>query len=160
LRPLNHVVDRDQKRLDRSQRRARCRNFHLHRLDDGNVVARLDDGADSERQRADAARQLGLNLHFPHRSPLLADPGGAACDEARYNRYSIARTKSTRRAAPPREECNWKPELDELMRREGREMGGTDKVKRQHEGGRLTVRERIALLVDPGSFHEVGAISA
>jgi acetyl-CoA carboxylase carboxyltransferase component len=46
------------------------------------------------------------------------------------------------------------------MRREGREMGGTDKVKRQHEGGRLTVRERIALLVDPGSFHEVGAISA
>ena len=56
---------------------------------------------------------------------------------------------------------NWKPELDELMRREAfaREMGGADKVKRQHDGGRLTVRERIALLVDPGSFHEVGAIS-
>jgi acetyl-CoA carboxylase carboxyltransferase component len=56
---------------------------------------------------------------------------------------------------------NWKPELDELMRREGfaREMGGAAKVKRQHAGGRLTVRERIALLVDPGSFHEVGAIS-
>jgi acetyl-CoA carboxylase carboxyltransferase component len=56
---------------------------------------------------------------------------------------------------------NWKPELDELMRREAfaREMGGADKVKRQHEGGRLTVRERITRLVDPGSFHEVGAIS-
>ena len=56
---------------------------------------------------------------------------------------------------------NWKPELDELKRREAlaREMGGADKVKRQHEGGRLTVRERIALLLDPGSFHEVGAIS-
>src|SRR5580700_6563018 len=56
---------------------------------------------------------------------------------------------------------NWKPELDELMRREAfaREMGGADKVKRQHAGGRLTVRERIALLVDPASFHEVGAIS-
>jgi acetyl-CoA carboxylase carboxyltransferase component len=56
---------------------------------------------------------------------------------------------------------NWKPELDELKRREAfaREMGGADKVKRQHDGGRLTVRERIALLVDPGSFHEVGAIS-
>ena len=40
---------------------------------------------------------------------------------------------------------NWKPELDELMRREAfaREMGGADKVKRQHDGGRLTVRERI-----------------
>jgi acetyl-CoA carboxylase carboxyltransferase component len=56
---------------------------------------------------------------------------------------------------------NWKPELDELARREAfaREMGGPDKVKRQHDAGRLTVRERIDKLVDAGSFHEVGAIS-
>jgi acetyl-CoA carboxylase carboxyltransferase component len=56
---------------------------------------------------------------------------------------------------------NWQPELDELMRREAfaREMGGADKVKRQHDGGRLTVRERIDRLVDPQSFHEVGAIA-
>jgi acetyl-CoA carboxylase carboxyltransferase component len=27
-------------------------------------------------------------------------------------------------------------------------MGGADKVKRQHDGGRLTVRERIDRLVD------------
>ena len=56
---------------------------------------------------------------------------------------------------------NWKPELDELARREAfaREMGGPDKVKRQHDGGRLTVRERIDRLVDAGSFHEVGAIA-
>jgi acetyl-CoA carboxylase carboxyltransferase component len=56
---------------------------------------------------------------------------------------------------------NWKPELDELARREAlaREMGGADKVKRQRDGGRLTVRERIDLLVDPKSFHEVGAIA-
>jgi acetyl-CoA carboxylase carboxyltransferase component len=55
----------------------------------------------------------------------------------------------------------WKPELDELMRRESfaRELGGADKVKRQHDGGRLTVRERIDRLVDPASFHEVGAIA-
>ena len=39
-----------------------------------------------------------------------------------------------------------------------REMGGADKVKRQHDGGRLTVRERIDRLVDRGSFHEVGAL--
>ena len=40
---------------------------------------------------------------------------------------------------------NWKPELDDLARREAfaREMGGVDKVKRQHDQGRLTVRERI-----------------
>ena len=56
---------------------------------------------------------------------------------------------------------NWKPELDDLARREAfaREMGGVDKVKRQHDQGRLTVRERIDRLVDRNSFHEVGAIS-
>ncbi|HZC95653.1 MAG TPA: carboxyl transferase domain-containing protein, partial [Bradyrhizobium sp.] len=56
---------------------------------------------------------------------------------------------------------NWKPELDDLARREAfaREMGGVDKVKRQHDQGRLTVRERIDKLVDQKSFHEVGAIS-
>src|SRR6202166_4227409 len=56
---------------------------------------------------------------------------------------------------------NWKPEIDDLARREAfaREMGGVDKVKRQRDQGRLTVRERIDKLVDSGSFHEIGAIS-
>ena len=56
---------------------------------------------------------------------------------------------------------NWKPELDDLARREAfaREMGGVDKVKRQRDQGRLTVRERIDKLVDTTSFHEIGAIS-
>lgn len=38
-------------------------------------------------------------------------------------------------------------------------MGGVDKVKRQHDQGRLTVRERIDKLADRGSFHEIGAVS-
>ena len=56
---------------------------------------------------------------------------------------------------------SWQPELDELHRREAmaREMGGADKVKRQHDAGRLTVRERIDGMLDTGSFHEVGALS-
>mgnify|MGYP000140162393 CR=1 FL=1 len=56
---------------------------------------------------------------------------------------------------------NWKPELDDLARREAfaREMGGVDKVKRQRDQGRLTVRERIDRLTDSNSFHEIGAIS-
>ena len=56
---------------------------------------------------------------------------------------------------------SWQRELDELRERErmAREMGGPDKVQRQHDGGRLTVRERIDKLVDRGSFHEVGAIA-
>src|SRR5262245_48826229 len=38
-------------------------------------------------------------------------------------------------------------------------MGGPEKVARHHENGRLTVRERIELLLDPGSFEEVGALT-
>ncbi len=55
----------------------------------------------------------------------------------------------------------WTPELDELARRTAmaHQMGGADKVKRQHDAGRLTVRERVDRLVDAGSFHEVGALS-
>jgi acetyl-CoA carboxylase carboxyltransferase component len=56
---------------------------------------------------------------------------------------------------------SWQAELDELARRKAfaERMGGEDKVRRQHEGGRLTVRERIDRLTDPGSFHEIGAIA-
>ncbi|MEB2320024.1 MAG: methylmalonyl-CoA carboxyltransferase [Pseudomonadota bacterium] len=56
---------------------------------------------------------------------------------------------------------SWQPELDELARRVelAREMGGADKVKRQHDSGRLTVRERIENIADAGSFVETGTIS-
>ncbi|MFP5461261.1 MAG: acyl-CoA carboxylase subunit beta [Gammaproteobacteria bacterium] len=56
---------------------------------------------------------------------------------------------------------SWQPELDELARREAlaHQMGGADKVKRQHDAGRLTVRERIGRMLDAGSFHEVGTLS-
>jgi acetyl-CoA carboxylase carboxyltransferase component len=55
----------------------------------------------------------------------------------------------------------WTPELDELAKRTAmaQQMGGADKVKRQHDAGRLTVRQRIDQLVDAKSFHEVGALS-
>ena len=33
--------------------------------------------------------------------------------------------------------------------------GGDERVRRQHEGGRLTARERIALLFDPDTFEEL-----
>ncbi len=34
--------------------------------------------------------------------------------------------------------------------------GGEDRIKKQHEGGKLTARERLDLLLDPGSFVEIG----
>src|SRR5215218_5920813 len=33
--------------------------------------------------------------------------------------------------------------------------GGADRIKKQHEGGKLTARERVDLLLDPGSFVEL-----
>jgi acetyl-CoA carboxylase carboxyltransferase component len=56
---------------------------------------------------------------------------------------------------------SWKPELDELNRRIelARQMGGADKVARQHEFGKLTIRERVDRIVDAGTFDEIGAIA-
>jgi len=56
---------------------------------------------------------------------------------------------------------SWKPEVDELHRREelARRMGGSERIERQHAAGRLTVRERMAALADPDSFHETGALT-
>src|SRR5579859_5767007 len=38
-------------------------------------------------------------------------------------------------------------------------MGGPERIERQHAAGRLTVRERIELLLDAGSFEEYGALA-
>src|SRR6202022_2389917 len=56
---------------------------------------------------------------------------------------------------------SWERELAELRRREelARAMGGPERVARQHASGRRTVRERIERLLDPGSFHEIGALA-
>jgi acetyl-CoA carboxylase carboxyltransferase component len=55
----------------------------------------------------------------------------------------------------------WQPEVDELGRRQefADRMGGPEKIHRQHAAGRLTVRERLAALLDAGSFHEIGALA-
>ena len=55
----------------------------------------------------------------------------------------------------------WEPELEELARRTelAQQMGGAEKVERHHAQGKLTVRERIAQLLDAGTFHEVGALT-
>ena len=55
----------------------------------------------------------------------------------------------------------WQAEIDELRRREAlaERMGGAEKVARQHARGKLDARARIAGLVDPGSFREIGKIA-
>ena len=56
---------------------------------------------------------------------------------------------------------NWNKEVDELARQTefAKQMGGDDSVAFHHGRGKLTVRERISLLEDPGSFQEIGAIA-
>jgi propionyl-CoA carboxylase beta chain len=50
------------------------------------------------------------------------------------------------------------PRLENLRRRreQARLGGGAERVKKIHESGRLTARERLELLLDPGSFEELG----
>ncbi len=52
-------------------------------------------------------------------------------------------------------------QIDELDRRlaESRAGGGPDAVARQHDRGKLTARERLDLLLDPGSFVETDALA-
>src|SRR5579871_246618 len=51
---------------------------------------------------------------------------------------------------------SWQAEVEELKRRQAfaAQMGGPEGIARQHAHGELAVRERIAALVDPGSFRE------
>ncbi|MEM9739784.1 MAG: carboxyl transferase domain-containing protein [Pseudomonadota bacterium] len=53
---------------------------------------------------------------------------------------------------------SWKPEIEEIRRRRelAKGQGGEAGIARQHEKGRLTIRERIDALVDAGSFDEIG----
>jgi propionyl-CoA carboxylase beta chain len=47
--------------------------------------------------------------------------------------------------------------LLEQMRAASREGGGAARISKQHEAGKLTARERLDLLLDPGSFVELDA---
>ncbi len=50
----------------------------------------------------------------------------------------------------------WQPEVDEIERRKqmALKMGGEARIQDQHDRGKLTVRERIDALIDPGSLRE------
>ena len=55
----------------------------------------------------------------------------------------------------------WEPEAEEIKQRRkwADEMGGAEALQKHRERGFLNVRERIAGLVDPGSFQEVGKLA-
>ena len=55
----------------------------------------------------------------------------------------------------------WQSDIDELRHRKelAEQMGGPEGIERQHSRGKLTVRERVALLADPCSFEEIGILT-
>lgn len=55
----------------------------------------------------------------------------------------------------------WEPMLAELAQRNeaGRAMGGPEKLTRYRAAGRVDARERVARLVDDGSFVEIGTLA-
>ena len=56
---------------------------------------------------------------------------------------------------------SWEDEIRELANRKtlAFRMGGADKVARQHQFNKLTIRERVAAISDPGTFDEVGTLA-
>ncbi|KXP04873.1 acetyl-CoA carboxylase family protein [Tsukamurella tyrosinosolvens] len=56
---------------------------------------------------------------------------------------------------------DWSNEVAEIdrRRRAAVEMGGPDKVARQHANGKLDARQRIEAIADPGTFSEIGALA-
>jgi len=61
----------------------------------------------------------------------------------------------------PPSDTDWSAEVAELEARRAHAegLGGSDAVARHHAQGRLTIRERIAGLVDADSFQEVGKLT-
>ena len=56
---------------------------------------------------------------------------------------------------------SWKKEISQIKLREklAKQQGGPEAVKLQHNKGRLTLRERIDLLLDKESFEEIGKVA-
>ena len=56
---------------------------------------------------------------------------------------------------------DYESRIEELRdrRKKNLGMGGAEKIAKQHERGKLTVRERLDLLFDPGTFVELGLLA-
>src|SRR6185437_10703920 len=55
---------------------------------------------------------------------------------------------------------NWREVLDDLdlLRAASRAMGGEERLRKHRNAGKLDARARIAHLLDPGTFTEIGTV--
>ena len=77
----------------------------------------------------------------------------------------LVRTAAPGTATTPESKAEligWEPELAELRQRQAlaRELGGAERVARQHAGGRMTVRERIDACSTPAASWKSAASPA
>src|SRR3954470_13594084 len=75
-----------------------------------------------------------------------SDSGSPLCERARMS--------SPPGAPPPPNAAESFARLAALERR-AEEGGGAERVARQHQAGKLTARERVEQLCDPGTFTEI-----
>ena len=56
---------------------------------------------------------------------------------------------------------SWKKEVEDIQKREklSLKQGGKASINAQHAKGRKTLRERLDIILDKGSFEEIGKIS-
>ncbi|WP_235686788.1 carboxyl transferase domain-containing protein [Tomitella gaofuii] len=115
-----------------------------------------------------------MKMEHPVRAPaplridaVLADAGGLveAGQCLAYGSPAATATDTPSRRddrSEGEDQDDWSAEIAEIERRRAaaRQMGGPDKVRRQHDSGRRTARERIDSLADPGTFREIGALTA
>src|SRR4051794_35869535 len=91
-----------------------------------------------------------------------ADPTGGPRAASRYAVPPMAVEESDMSTAAPEPSVHPIEErLEQLAERRERALHARSEasVQRQHERGKLTARERIDLLVDPGSFHELDMLA-
>jgi acetyl-CoA carboxylase carboxyltransferase component len=91
---------------------------------------------------------------------VLAGSVVAIIDES----VAMEEVQSSATASPSvlSKEEGWQKQIDEIHARRALALkqGGDRGVKRQHDAGRLTIRERVSKIIDAGSrFSEVGPIS-
>src|SRR5262249_51814045 len=127
------------------------------------------DPEDGQRAAQLAPREVPNDFHFhsvvdvfrPSPNVRTRQPSGPVAPVTTWARTSAARSMTVVMVPAIIEPVTWEPELEEMRGREelARAMGGSERVERQHAAGRLTIRERVDRLLDPGSFEEYGALA-
>ncbi len=105
----------------------------------------------------------GLNLEQSLQGSLIGTPNQIEAVKANFEKRAAGIQEShlitpLRRAVG----MSWEREVEELERRRqlALRQGGKEAIARQHARGRLTIRERIAALLDADSFEEHGRATA